>query len=229
MSSAIQLENVKFSYDKEHVILNIKSLLIEQGEKVFIYGPSGSGKSTLLNLMAAVASPNSGSVTILGENESELSNVEKDRLRGDYIGFIFQSFNLIPYLTIYENILLPLKSSQKKRSKVHNIINKEIQRISLHLNINELLHKRVTELSIGQQQRVAVARALIGDPEIIIADEPTSSLDEEVTDSFMQLLVDEHKKKKFTLIFVSHDRRLTKFFDREISLSDINDGVCKDD
>jgi putative ABC transport system ATP-binding protein len=179
--------------------------------------------------MAAVLSPNSGGVTILGKKESELSIVEKDRLRGDFIGFVFQSFNLIPYLTIYENILLPLKSSQRRHSKVKNRINKEIQRISKHLNINELLHKRVTELSIGQQQRVAVARALIGDPEIIIADEPTSSLDEEVTDSFMQLLVDEHKKKKFTLIFVSHDRRLTKFFDREIALSDIHDGAFRDD
>ena len=229
MSLAISLKDVCFSYDSDVPVLNIESLSVDCGEKVFINGPSGSGKSTLLNIISGVLSPTSGELSILEHNPNKLSNGDKDKLRGDNIGFVFQSFNLIPYLTIYENILLPIKASKIKRLKVANKLDEEINRISTHLKIKDFLHKRVTELSIGQQQRVAVARALIGDPEIIIADEPTSSLDEDVTDSFMKLLIEEHEKKKFTLVFVSHDRRLAKYFDREIALLDINNGVKKND
>mgnify|MGYP006431420009 CR=1 FL=1 len=228
MKSSIVLKDIDFSYNQKDNVLSITDLNILDGEKVFIYGPSGSGKSTLLNLIAGVISPNKGSLNILGENINKLSMGKKDRFRGDHIGFVFQNFNLITYLTIYENILLPLKSSKKRFSKIVGSIDSEIKRIATHLKIDAFLDKRVTQLSIGQQQRVAVARALVGNPEIVIADEPTSSLDEDVTDSFMQLLIDEHRKQNFTLLFVSHDRRLSKFFDREIALFEINQGAKKD-
>jgi putative ABC transport system ATP-binding protein len=228
MNYAIELKNITFSYEKNNPILNIPSLNIKYGEKIFIYGPSGSGKSTLLNLLAGITRATSGSIEILSKNFDTLSIGAKDRFRGDHIGFIFQSFNLISYLTIYENILLPLKASPKKNSRIQTNIYSEIERISSRLDIKHLLNKRVTELSVGQQQRVAVARALIGDSELIIADEPTSSLDEDVTNNFMKLLIEEQKKRNFTLIFVSHDRRLSTFFDKEISLSELNRGTKND-
>lgn len=228
MNNAIDLKNVMFSYNRNQPVLNIPSLSVTYGEKIFIHGPSGSGKSTLLNLLAGIIPAGSGSVKILGKNLNDLSIGAKDRFRGDYIGFIFQSFNLISYLTIYENILLPLKTSSKKSSRIQTNIYSEIERISSQLNIKHLLNKRVTELSVGQQQRVAVARALIGDSELIIADEPTSSLDEDVTSDFMQLLIEEQKKRNFTLVFVSHDRRLSTYFDREISLLEVNKGIKND-
>lgn len=224
MKNSIYLKDITFSYGKDKSVISIPEFSIQKAEKVFIHGPSGSGKSTLLNLIAGVIKPDSGELEILETKTQNLSLGQKDKFRGDHIGFVFQSFNLIPYLTIYENILLPLKSSKKRYLKIKDNIDSEIKRIATHLKIDSFLEKRVTELSIGQQQRVAVARALVGDPEIVIADEPTSSLDDEVTDSFMQLLIDEHREKKFTLLFVSHDKRLAKFFDRDISLLEINQG-----
>lgn len=222
MNNAISISDLCFSYKKKYQILNIPSLQIKEGEKVFIYGPSGSGKSTLLNIMAGVLAPTKGNISILGQNLSDLSQGTRDILRGNHIGFIFQNFNLISYLTTYENILLPLKSSKHRYLKIKDKVFAEISRIAKHLELDEFLDRPVTKLSIGQQQRVAVARALIGGPEVIIADEPTSSLDDEVTDSFMKLLLEEHKEKSFTLIFVSHDKRLAKYFDRQISLLEIN-------
>ena len=223
MINSIKIKDLKFSYKKNEVILDIPILVINKNEKVFIHGPSGSGKSTLLNLMAGVLTPTLGEVTILGKNLALMSQSEKDKMRGDHIGFIFQNFNLISYLTIYENILLPLKSSKLRTSQLDRNISEEISRLAENLKIKDYLHKRITQLSVGQQQRVAVARALIGGPEIVIADEPTSSLDEDVTDSFMQLLLEEYKKKKFSLIFVSHDKRLSKYFERKIFISEISE------
>jgi putative ABC transport system ATP-binding protein len=222
LSNSIEIKNLKFSYGKTDQILDISSLEIKENEKIFIFGPSGSGKSTLLNLLAGVIVPNSGDITVLEKDIASLSQNARDKMRGDHIGFIFQSFNLIPYLTIYENIILPLKTSKLKSSKIKGDIDGEIKRLASHLKLEDYLQKRVTQLSVGQQQRVAVARALIGRPEVVIADEPTSSLDDDVTDSFMNLLLEEHKERKFSLVFVSHDRRLAKYFDREVSLEDIN-------
>ena len=195
------------------------------GEKVFIYGPSGSGKTTLLNLIAGILISQSGSLVILDKNIMALPSGARDSFRGDHIGFVFQSFNLIPYLTIYENILLPLKSSTKRLANAGDNVDGEIKRLADHLEMEKFLNKRVSQLSIGQQQRVAVARSLIGNPQIIIADEPTSSLDEDIANRFMQLLLAEHEKKQFTLLFVSHDKRLARFFDREIALAEINKGL----
>lgn len=221
MTDAIRLQNCQFSYQKNTNILNIDELIIKKGEKVFLYGPSGHGKSTLLNLIAGVLKASSGNVQVLGQDLSKLNQSARDRLRGEKIGYIFQLFNLIPYLSVKENIELPCLIN-KKRAKLHSNIEQQAKDLIESLGLIDLTKKSVTDLSIGQQQRVACARALIGEPEIIIADEPTSALDENNNKEFMKLLMNEWEKKKFTLLFVSHDERLKTYFDKTISLPEIN-------
>ena len=223
-NSTIQINNLEFSYGKKShptpIVLNIKELKIENGEKVFLYGPSGFGKSTLLNILAGVLEVEKGSVEVLGKNLHSISQSARDHLRGEEVGYIFQIFNLIPYLNIKENITLPCLINKKRAEGIdYNLQADELIKI---LGLTEHAHKNVTDLSIGQQQRVAAARALIGNPKLIIADEPTSSLDEKNTNEFMELLLSEWDKRKFTLVFVSHDTRLKSYFQKSISLPDIN-------
>lgn len=221
--AAITVDNLKFGYQSNQTIINIESLRINQGEKVFIFGPSGYGKSTLLNLISGVLSFSEGNIEVLGKKIRTLNVSDKDILRGSEIGYIFQIFNLIPYLDIKENIILPCLINKERahgddfKAQADELISK--------LNLSEHVLKNPTELSIGQQQRVAQARAMIGNPKIIIADEPTSSLDEKNTIEFMNLLLSEWEKRKFTLVFVSHDERLKKYFDRSISLPEINKAI----
>ena len=220
MTKAISLKKCLFSYDNTNkLVINIDQLDIETGEKVFLYGPSGHGKSTLLNLTAGVLKANSGSVEVLGHELTQISQSKRDHLRGEKIGYIFQIFNLIPYLTVKENIVLPCLIN-KKRSD--SDFHKQAEELIDSLGLRDYTDKKVTDLSIGQQQRVAAARALIGNPQMIIADEPTSALDEKNTREFMQLLMSVWEIKKFTLIFVSHDERLKSYFSRSISLPEIN-------
>lgn len=220
MTKAISLKKCLFSYNQSHkLVINIDQLDIESGEKVFLYGPSGHGKSTLLNLTAGVLKANSGEVTVLGQDMTKLSQSKRDHLRGEKIGYIFQIFNLIPYLTVKENIVLPCVINKKRANEDYDI---QAEELIDSLGLREHINKKVTDLSIGQQQRVAAARALIGNPEMIIADEPTSALDEKNTREFMELLMSVWEKKKFTLIFVSHDERLKSYFSRSISLPEIN-------
>lgn len=220
MTKAISLKKCLFSYNQSHkLVINIDQLDIESGEKVFLYGPSGHGKSTLLNLTAGVLKANSGEVTVLGQDMTKLSQSKRDHLRGEKIGYIFQIFNLIPYLTVKENIVLPCVINKKRANEDYD---KQAEELIDSLGLREHINKKVTDLSIGQQQRVAAARALIGNPEMIIADEPTSALDEKNTREFMELLMNVWEKKKFTLVFVSHDERLKSYFSRSISLPEIN-------
>jgi putative ABC transport system ATP-binding protein len=220
MTKAISLNKCLFSYNQSHkLVINIDQLDIESGERVFLYGPSGHGKSTLLNLTAGVLKANSGEVTVLGQDLTKLTQSKRDHLRGEKIGYIFQIFNLIPYLTVKENIVLPCLINKKRALEDYD---KQAEELIDSLGLREHINKKVTDLSIGQQQRVAAARALIGNPEMIIADEPTSALDEKNTREFMELLMSVWEKKKFTLIFVSHDERLKSYFSRTISLPEIN-------
>lgn len=218
-NNAINLKQCQFSYVKDKRVINIENLEIGSGEKVFLYGPSGHGKSTLLNLTAGVLKANSGSVEVLGQNLTKISQSKRDHLRGEKIGYIFQIFNLIPYLTVKENITLPCVINKNRSNTDYE---KQAEELIDSLGMREHINKKVTDLSIGQQQRVACARALIGNPQMIIADEPTSSLDEKNTREFMELLMREWEKKKFTLLFVSHDERLKSYFPRSISLPEIN-------
>ena len=226
--SIIEISNLQFSWlNDESPVLEISQLNISQGERVFIEGPSGSGKSTLLNLLAGVFTKDQGKLKVLGRELGEMSGAARDRFRADHVGFIFQLFNLIPYLSVVENVTLPCRFSRLRRDKaIQNGFNvqAEAMRLLTHLEMNDpdLLDKPVSELSVGQQQRVAAARALVGSPDLLIADEPTSSLDANLRESFIRLLFDECASRGTTLIFVSHDPSLEKLFDRTVRLTDIN-------
>lgn len=225
MTLSIQIKDLKFSYPQKNkqtseLVLSIGELLINAGDKVFLYGPSGHGKSTLLNIMAGVLTTKTGLTEVLGINLQTISQSARDHLRGENVGYIFQIFNLIPYLNIKENIVLPCLINKKRGEGIDFYA--QADELIKTLGLTEHVNKKVTELSIGQQQRVAAARALIGNPKLIIADEPTSSLDEKNTNEFMTLLLNEWEKRKFTLVFVSHDTSLARYFPKTISLPDIN-------
>lgn len=227
MSHILSIEKLKFSWDSNRdPILSIDNFNIDRAEKIFLYGPSGSGKSTLLNLIAGVLSPQEGKLSVLQTDIVNLKPSQKDKLRGDRMGFIFQTFNLLPYLNVIENILLPTDFSSLKKQKALKTspsLKEETIRLMQALGLNkDIGSKKVSHLSVGQQQRVAAARALIGSPELVIADEPTSALDAEARSEFLKLLFSECERWQTTLIFVSHDKELGKFFDRQISLPEIN-------
>ena len=220
--NAIKIRDLEFQYADHPPILKISSLDIEAGEKIFIFGPSGSGKTTLLGLLAGVLPPQQGSIEILGKNLGKMSPSQRDHFRGNHMGYIFQMFNLIPYLSVEENIRLSADLNPLRQKNVEGLPKDAIHRLAQSLGIEALLSRQVTELSVGQQQRVAAARSLYGSPEIIIADEPTSALDYDHREKFLELLFSESKKTNATVLFVSHDRQLEKLFDRCISLKEIN-------
>ena len=208
-------------------VLSIGSLQVAPGECLFIKGPSGSGKSTLLSLLAGVTTAAVGSVRVMDQALEKLGSVQRDHFRADHIGYIFQMFNLIPYLSMVENVVLPCRFSAQRRKKAltrGSDLETEARRLLRDLDMDDPdLHQRaVTALSVGQQQRVAAARALMGAPELLIADEPTSSLDTDRRELFVKLLFSECREMGTTLIFVSHDASLEHLFDRTIDLAAIN-------
>jgi putative ABC transport system ATP-binding protein len=227
-SFIIRLSDVNFRWrGQDHLTLDIPRFEVAPKERVFIHGPSGSGKTTLLNLLAGVSVPESGIVDVLDQNIAALSNAGRDGFRSDHIGLIFQMFNLVPYLSLIENVLLPCRFSHRRRERAlagDGDLESAAARLLSEMGLGDhrLQQRTVANLSVGQQQRVAVARALIGEPELITADEPTSSLDADAQRSFLQLLFDEVNKAGSTLLFVSHDRHMEDQFDRTIALSEIN-------
>ncbi|WP_286196420.1 ATP-binding cassette domain-containing protein [Thalassotalea sp. G20_0] len=223
----IYLKDVQFGWQPGTMVLDIPELLINQGEKVFIRGPSGSGKTTLLGLLGGVLTPVAGSVAVLRNDIGRFSPARRDHFRANHIGFIFQMFNLIPYLSVVDNVTLPLGFASKRRENVQSMgvdARQEAIRLLNHLELSDtqLLQRPVTELSIGQQQRVAAARALIGRPDLVIADEPTSALDSDTREAFIRLLFAECEAAGSTLVFVSHDSALEALFDRSVALNEIN-------
>lgn len=207
------------------LILDIPVFQVEKGEKVFVQGPSGSGKSTLLGLLGGVLLPQAGDVYILGSRLNGLSGRRRDTFRATHIGFIFQMFNLLPYLSLMENVLLPCHFSAQRKHKAQRAdsLLGEARRLLLALGLEtDVLDQPTTTLSVGQQQRVAVARALIGRPELVIADEPTSALDADTQAVFLNLLFKECEAAGTTVIFVSHNAALATLFDRTVALTDIN-------
>lgn len=220
----INLHNVQFTWSNNaSPTLVIDQLQVDRGEHLFIKGPSGCGKSTLLGLLTGINQTQTGSVTVLGQDLSGLSSRQRDRFRADNIGYIFQQFNLLPYLSVIENVTLPCRFSKQRLARVNgNLEQRAVELLTkLHLSPN-LLHKPVVELSIGQQQRVAAARALIGNPPLIIADEPTSSLDHDNRSAFIELLLEQANQVDATLVFVSHDPTLEPLFDRNLDLRQVN-------
>ena len=220
----LELANLSFRWKAGlPLVLAIDELAIARGSKVFIKGQSGSGKTTLLNLIAGVIIPETGAVTVNGIPLASLSGAKRDRFRADNIGFIFQMFNLISYLSVLENVTLALKFSKERRARLGTNAATEAEHLLNRLGLsNDLIRRRVTELSIGQQQRVAAARAMIGHPPLLIADEPTSALDADTRGNFIKLLFDACTENDMTLLFVSHDGSLEGLFDKSIALKDIN-------
>lgn len=220
----IEIKNLKFKYPGSSVWqLDIPEFFVNTGERVFMYGPSGCGKSTFLEILAGVQSAADGEVWVCKKNLSELSGSELDAFRADRLGYIFQSFNLIPYLSVLENLSLPLALSKHKRSKVP--VHREfevIQELIASLDLQAVTQKPVNQLSVGQQQRVAAARAVLGEPQLILADEPTSALDYDRREGFLKLLFSLCEKFKMSVLFVSHDRTLERFFDRSVNFNQIN-------
>ena len=224
--TAVRLTDLRYAWPGQaRPCLDIGEFTIAAGESVFVHGDSGSGKSTLLALLGGVLLPQRGSANILGTELPRLSAGARDRFRVDHIGFLFQQFNLIPYLSVQDNVLLPCRFSARRRSRALSrsaTLAAEAKRLLAELDLDESLSRRpVTQLSVGQQQRVAAARALIGAPELVIADEPTSALDAARQAAFLDLLARECALAGATLIFVSHDARLASHCVRSVALGDL--------
>lgn len=215
--SQIVVNNIKKYYGKKDNIVKAVdgiSLEVENGKFTAIIGTSGSGKSTLLHCLAGLDKPTSGEVILGNKNIYSLNDDELSRIRRQEFGFIFQSFNLIPVLNVYDNIILPIQLDGKKEDKeyIMNIIKK--------VGLEDQLKKFPNELSGGQQQRVAIARALSNKPAVIFADEPTGNLDSKTTEEVMSLLRSTVSELNQTLLMITHDENIAKESDRIITISD---------
>ncbi|ERO63406.1 hypothetical protein P308_29290 [Pseudomonas piscis] len=286
----IELSDLGFNWPGQPQLLDIPAFALQTGETLFLKGPSGSGKTTLLGLLGGVQKPTQGSIRLLGQELGELSAGARDRFRVDHTGYIFQQFNLLPFLSVRENVELPCHFSKLRASRAvqrhgsvdqaaatllahlglkdpdllgrradslsigqqqrvaaaraligqpelviadeptsravqrHGSVDQAAATLLAHLGLKDpdLLGRRADSLSIGQQQRVAAARALIGQPELVIADEPTSALDQDAREAFIQLLFSECREAGASLLFVSHDQSLAPLFDRHLSLAELN-------
>ena len=215
MSRIVEIRDLKKSYEDGNIkALNGISLDIEEGEFVSIIGPSGSGKSTLLNMLGALDVADSGSIRVAGYDLKE--NKKLNVFRGDKIGFVFQLHNLIPNISVCENVEIPMYTQ--------GLSSKDMRKRSLELldevGLKDKADIRPTKLSGGERQRVAIARALANNPSIILADEPTGSLDSKTSNRILELLINLHKEEKVTLIVVTHDMEVAKLADRIIEVLD---------
>ena len=227
----ISLKQVRFRWPRAAAdCLDIEALQIAAGTTVFLHGPSGCGKSTLLGLLSGVLVATQGTVEVLGRNWAALPASRRDAVRADHLGVIFQQFNLLPNLSVIDNVLLPCRFSAARagRAAGEGSATDAAQALLGQVELPESLWRRPAgELSVGQQQRVAAARALIGAPALVIADEPTSALDAALRDAFMDLLLGACRARGSTLVFVSHDERLAARFDQQLSLPALNRAVSR--
>jgi putative ABC transport system ATP-binding protein len=225
-TTAIRAVDLSFAWPKQKPLYTDVSFELYPGQKLLITGPSGSGKSTLLNLLAGVVEPSSGSIWIHEENIHGLSASAKDQLRGEQMGFIFQQFNLLPYLSVRDNILLPAHLFAKRKAAAlaqFGSLDNALRYYMNHLGLSAALENQAAHrLSIGQQQRVAAARAFMGKPSIVIADEPTSALDEANQTQLLKLFFALADEQQTALLMVSHDPRLSPYFDRQLQLSEVS-------
>ncbi|KAB7627410.1 ABC transporter ATP-binding protein [Verminephrobacter eiseniae] len=227
----LELANLRFAWPRSQGdCLNIAALRIAAGERVFLHGPSGCGKSSLLSLMAGVLLPQEGHASLLGQSWRDMRVAARDRYRVDHVGYIFQQFNLLPYLSVMDNVLAPCRFSALRRmaaARQSGSITCDAQTWLDAMGLERALWSRpARDLSVGQQQRVAAARALIGRPAVVIADEPTSALDEDRRAAFLQWLLSACDEAGSTLVFVSHDRRIAEHFPRQILLPSINEAAA---
>lgn len=211
-NNLISINNLEYKIGQNPSFsLKINNFVLNKSDSLLIYGESGAGKSTFLNLISGTLSPQKGNINILGTEITEVSSSKKDMIRGDHFGIVFQTFNLLPYLSVKNNILLGKAYSRRKELK-SNDEEVKILMNKLSLSYKDLINRKAYELSIGQQQRVAVARALIGKPEIILADEPTSALDKHNQKEFINLLFKSLDDNEQGLIMVSHEHKLSNKF-----------------
>ncbi|MET3459871.1 MULTISPECIES: ABC transporter ATP-binding protein [Variovorax] len=229
-SSALRIvlaaEALRFTWPSAKTpCIDIEAFRITAGESVFLHGPSGCGKSTLLSLLAGVLVADEGRVTLLGHDWSKLSGTQRDRSRVAHVGYIFQQFNLLPYLSVIDNVLLPCRFSQRREANAsrNGSSRGEAEHLLDQMGLDRnLWNRQALQLSVGQQQRVAAARALIGQPEVVIADEPTSALDEDRREAFLDVLLTACAEHHSALVFVSHDQRIAQRFARHVLLPEIN-------
>jgi len=219
-NTILEAKNIKKTYklSKENIVhaLNNLSLDIKKGEIVAIMGPSGSGKSTLLNMFGILDTPTSGKVIIDNKDISKEKKSQYPLIRSEMVGFIFQQYNLIPTLTVLENVTLPLRYSRVKKGDAR----KRALKILDEVGMKERARSKPTQLSGGQQQRVAIARSLINDPAIILADEPTGNLDTKTGDEIIEMIVSLNKESGQTFVIVTHNPDVTKIANRVIHLRD---------
>lgn len=219
--SVLETKNLSKIYGGKGKGISVKALedfnmSIKSGEFVGVMGPSGSGKTTLLNILATIDSPSSGEVLINGQNPYRLKEDDLAIFRRNNLGFIFQDFNLLDTLSVKENIILPLVLEEMNRKKIEE----KLDSIASVLNIKEILNKRTYEISGGQQQRTACARAAINDPAIILADEPTGNLDSKASFDLMSSLGKINREKNGTIVMVTHDAFAASFCNRIIMIKD---------
>ncbi|OYT33663.1 lipoprotein-releasing system ATP-binding protein LolD [Archaeoglobales archaeon ex4484_92] len=217
--NVVELLNVCKLYKTQYyevVALNEVTLEIEEGEFIVVMGPSGSGKSTLLNIIGCLDKPTSGKVLINGVETSKLSDKELTELRRDTIGFVFQTFNLIPTLTVFENVELPMifKGIEKKKRQ------KRVMELLGLVGLDELADRKPAEMSGGQQQRVAIARALANEPLILLCDEPTGNLDTKTGLQIIDIIKQQNEERGVTVILVTHNPSLQDFGNRVVKLRD---------
>jgi putative ABC transport system ATP-binding protein len=219
----LRCRGLRFSWPASGSTLTVDDFQVAPGERIFLCGPSGSGKSTLLGLICGVLKPDAGDVSILDTVLSALPASARDRFRADHLGYIFQQFNLLPFLSPVDNVLLGCAWSKDRTAKAggtREAVREEAVRLldALALDTDVLSRTRTGDLSVGQQQRVAAARALIGGPSLLVADEPTSALDAHSSDAFLSLLLAECTRRGTGVVFVSHDMALAPHFDRTVWL-----------
>jgi putative ABC transport system ATP-binding protein len=212
---AVSVEGLQFEWPgASGRLLDIPRWELRGGTRVLVLGPSGSGKSTLLSLLAGVRISAQGRVAVMGADWAGLPSGRRDAWRADHVGYVFQQFNLLPYLSALDNVTLPCRFSRSRRQRAGDPARAGAELLAA-LGLPEgLWSQRADQLSVGQQQRVAAARALIGKPGLVIADEPTSALDDDTRDQYMQVLLEACETAGAALVFVSHDRRLRHHFDR---------------
>jgi putative ABC transport system ATP-binding protein len=191
-------------------------LQIDKREFVSVWGPSGSGKTTLLNLIGAIDEPTSGELTIAGKDVRSLTDNQKSEHRNETIGFVFQSFNLVPVLSALENVMLPLQIKGASTAEAKKLALARLEEVGL----SDLVHNRPAKMSGGQQQRVSIARALVNNPSLVIADEPTANLDSETARMIIELMRELNEKDEITFIFSTHDQRLLDKVKRLVRLED---------
>ena len=220
---SITVKNLKYSYPDGQEVLSISDFGVKKGERIFLSGPSGSGKTTLLGLITGILALTSGSLKVLETEMKDLSSKQRDAFRALHIGYVFQLFNLLPFLSLVDNVTLPLKLCPQRKKRLRSPAENEAERLLRELGIPEALFSRkASQLSVGQQQRVAVARALIGSPTLVVCDEPTAALDEQSKADFLKVLFDQCERSGASLLFVSHELSLAGQFQRHVRMGEMN-------